>query len=71
MNVLFITRSYSKNKGGKEIYNYNLIKSLMKENKVYSITSSGGSILNLFWFYPYAFVKTFYYHSTKKVFTKA
>ena len=67
MNVLFITRSYSKNKGGKEIYNYNLIKSLMKENKVYSITSSGGSILNLFWFYPLAILKAKYFLLTKKI----
>ena len=42
MNILFITRSYSKNKGGKEIYNYNLIHSLKKENEVYTITSEGG-----------------------------
>jgi len=66
MNILFITRSYSKNKGGKEIYNYNLVQALKKTNDVYAITSSG-SFLNLVWFYPYSFVKTFYYLSTKKV----
>ena len=42
MKILFITRSYGKNKGGKEIYNYNLIKSLKKENEVYMVTSGGG-----------------------------
>jgi len=42
MNILFITRSCSKDKGGKEVYNYNLIKSLKKENEVYTITSGGG-----------------------------
>ena len=67
MNILFITRSYSKNKGGKEIYNYTLIHSLKKENEVYTITSGGGSILNLLWFYPLAIIKTKYYLLTKKI----
>jgi len=67
MNILFITRSYSKNKGGKEIYNYNLTKSLKKNNSVYTITSEGGSILNLFWFYPLAIVKAKYFLLTKRI----
>ena len=41
MNILFITRSYSKNKGGKEVYNYNLVHALKKDNDVYAITSGG------------------------------
>ncbi|PIN90583.1 hypothetical protein COU57_03210 [Candidatus Pacearchaeota archaeon CG10_big_fil_rev_8_21_14_0_10_32_14] len=67
MNVLFITRSCSKHKGGKEVYNYNLIKSLKKENEVYTLTMGGGSILHLLWFYPHVIMKCAYYLITRKI----
>jgi len=67
MNVLFITRSCSKNKGGKEVYNYNLVKSLKKNNTIFTITMGGGSILHLLWFYPHTFLKSSYYLLTKKI----
>lgn len=69
MTILFITRSYSNEKGGKEIYNYNLVKALNtsnKENKIRLISNSG-SILNLLWFYPYSFIKGFFSCLTNKI----
>ncbi|MBI2629253.1 glycosyltransferase family 4 protein [Candidatus Pacearchaeota archaeon] len=60
MKLLFITKSYSMNKGGKEIYNYNLVKSL-KDNKFnIKLIATYGNILNLIWFYPYSLIRGFF-----------
>lgn len=56
MKVLFLTRSYSKDKGGKEVYNYNLVQELKKKNQI-ELIFSPSSILNVLWFYPYSLIK--------------
>ena len=66
MAILYITRSYSNNKGGKEIYNYNLVNSLKNKEDI-KLISTSGSIFNLIWFYPYSFILGLYYCFSKDV----
>lgn len=57
--ILFITRNYPPKVGGLEIYSYNLIKGFEAHSKVYKITLSKSNA-NLFWFFPYSFLKALY-----------
>jgi len=66
MKLLFITRKYPPSIGGMEKQNFELVNSLKKSEKVYLI-KLGKSQANLFWFGPYAFLKSIYIVLFKKV----
>ena len=55
MRALFITRKYPPEKGGMELYSYNLIQNYTGDKKVIKL---GKKQINLLWFIPYCLIYT-------------
>jgi phosphatidylinositol alpha-1,6-mannosyltransferase len=66
IKFLFITRNYPPKVGGLEAYSYNLIKEFEINNNTNKIVLTK-SIVHLFWFIPYCFLKAIYFRWRYKI----